>query len=307
MEQYNRIINALSVKFASSRDIHVLNPLDTTDFYDVDNTLILAKSGELYFGENLDLVQPGEVLFIPGGRQINIAYGAKDGPRKTQENLISPQDSDLHNLIDSPKGSNDKHRFITVSFKAKVFDAVHFFTSLDIPAFVIQQNDNIISILNLINDETSSLAVGNTRKINVLTELLMIEIIRYIIDNKLFVEQFITKSSYLKDPRLIKIFGFIKDNLDSDLSNKQLAKVVGVSEDYVGQYFKMLTGVNPQDYIEYQRMEKAVFLLRTTTKSIQDIGKNIGYKDTAYFCRRFKMMFGITARKMRKRELMINS
>ena len=161
MEQYNRIINALSVKFASSRDIHVLNPLDTTDFYDVDNTLILAKSGELYFGENLDLVQPGEVLFIPGGRQINIAYGAKDGPRKTQENLISPQDSDLHNLIDSPKGSNDKHRFITVSFKAKVFDAVHFFTSLDIPAFVIQQNDNIISILNLINDETNDFFTTN--------------------------------------------------------------------------------------------------------------------------------------------------
>ena len=106
---------------------------------------------------------------------------------------------------------------------------------------------------------------------------------------------------------MIKIFEFIKDNLEADLSNKQLAKVVGVSEDYVGQYFKMLTGINPQDYIEYQRMEKAVVLLRTTKKSIQDVGKNIGYKDTAYFCRRFKMMFGITARKMRNRELMINS
>jgi|TARA_B110001450_G_C17549208_1_gene451924 AraC-like DNA-binding protein len=44
---------------------------------------------------------------------------------------------------------------------------------------------------------------------------------------------------------LIKIFEFIKDNLEADLSNKQLAKVVGVSEDYVGQYFKMLTGINP--------------------------------------------------------------
>lgn len=106
---------------------------------------------------------------------------------------------------------------------------------------------------------------------------------------------------------MIKIFEFIKDNLEADLSNKQLAKVVGVSEDYVGQYFKMLTGINPQDYIEYQRMEKAVVLLRTTKKSIQDVGKNIGYKDTTYFCRRFKMMFGITARKMRNRELMINS
>ena len=307
MEQYNSIINALSVKFAASYDINVINPLNITDFYDVDNTLILAKSSELYFGENLNVVRPDEILFIPGGRQTNIAYGAKDGPIKTQENFISERASGLQNSIHSPNGSNPKHRFITVSFKAKVFDAVHFFTSLDIPPFVIQKNENIISIINLINDERSSLAVGNTRKINALTELLIIEIIRYLIDNKLFLEQFITKSSYLKDPRLIKIFEFIKDNLEADLSNKQLAKVVGVSEDYVGQYFKMLTGINPQDYIEYQRMEKAVVLLRTTKKSIQDVGKNIGYKDTAYFCRRFKMMFGITARKMRNRELMINS
>ena len=67
---------------------------------------------------------------------------------------------------------------------------------------------------------------------------------------------------------MIKIFEFIKGNLDADLSNKQLVKVVGVSEDYVEQYFKMLTVINPQDYVEDQRMGKAVVLLRTTKKSI---------------------------------------
>ncbi len=67
---------------------------------------------------------------------------------------------------------------------------------------------------------------------------------------------------------MIKIFEFIKGNLDADLSNKQLVKVVGVSEDYVDQYFKMLTVINPQDYVEDQRMGKAVVLLRTTKKSI---------------------------------------
>jgi AraC-like DNA-binding protein len=64
----------------------------------------------------------------------------------------------------------------------------------------------------------------------------------------------------------------------------------------------MLTGINPQDYIEYQRMEYAVTLLRSSKKSIKEIGNTIGYKDTAYFCRRFKMMFGIPAGKMRRRE-----
>jgi AraC-like DNA-binding protein len=105
---------------------------------------------------------------------------------------------------------------------------------------------------------------------------------------------------------LIDLFNFIKTNIGGDLSNKVLAKIANVSEDYVGQYFKMLTGINPQDYIEYQRMEAAVDLLRTSKKSIQDIGKEVGYKDTAYFCRRFKMMYGLPAGKMRRRESLIN-
>ena len=92
------------------------------------------------------------------------------------------------------------------------------------------------------------------------------------------------------------IFIYTKESLSEDLSNKILANATNVSEDYVGQYFKMLTGINPQDYIECQRMEAAINLLRTSKKSIRDIGKDVGYKDTAYFCRRFKMMSGISSR-----------
>ena len=79
MEQYNGIINALSVKFASSYDINVINPLNIIHFYDVDNTLILAKSSELYFGENLNVVRPDEILFIPGGRQQTLLMALRMG------------------------------------------------------------------------------------------------------------------------------------------------------------------------------------------------------------------------------------
>ena len=160
--------------------------------------------------------------------------------------------------------------------------------------------------MNSIIEEGKNERPGRERVIKLYTEQIVIEIIRYILDKKLFVEQLATNTTYFKDPRLIDIFKFIKENLSGDLSNKVLANVANVSEDYVGQYFKMLTGINPQDYIEYQRMESAVYLLRTTKKSIRAIGKEVGYKDTAYFCRRFKMMFGIPAGKMRRRETLMN-
>ena len=126
MEQYNRIINALSIKFTSSKNIDVLNPVNITDFYDVDNTLFLVQAGELYFGKDKNVVYPGEVLFIPYGREASIAYGAKDGPEKTQEYFINEMASSIKS-IQHPNGSLHKSRFITLGFKAKVFDAVFFY------------------------------------------------------------------------------------------------------------------------------------------------------------------------------------
>ena len=147
---------------------------------------------------------------------------------------------------------------------------------------------------------------GRERMIATLVDQVVIEIMRYIDEHNLFMEQFATNMTYFKDPRLLDIFTYIKENLQGDLSNKALSEIANVSEDYVGQYFKMLTGINPQDYIEYQRMEKAVHLLRTSKQSIREIGHDVGYKDTAYFCRRFKMMFGLSAGKMRRRESATN-
>jgi AraC-like DNA-binding protein len=37
------------------------------------------------------------------------------------------------------------------------------------------------------------------------------------------------------------------------------------------------------------------------TDAIKVISNDGGFKDTAYFCRRFKMMFGVQAGKMKKR------
>ena len=55
------------------------------------------------------------------------------------------------------------------------------------------------------------------------------------------------------------------------------------------------------DYIEERRMEKAIQLIREDKDAIKVISNDVGFKDTAYFCRRFKLMFGVQAGKMRKR------
>ena len=195
----------------------------------------------------------------------------------------------------------DQENYTAITFDAKIFDSVNFFGNLDIGAFKIR-DEKLSFLVNSMLKENLQQEDGRERMNKILCDAVAIEVIRYILRKRLFVEQLATNSTYFKDPRLINIFTYIREHIGDDLSNKRLAEVAEVSEDYVGQYFKMLTGINPQDYIEYQRMEYAVNLLRSSKKSIKEIGNTIGYKDTAYFCRRFKMMFGIPAGKMRRRE-----
>ena len=306
MEDYNKIIESLGVRYLKARNVRISRPVTLESYYDVENTIVLVHKGEVYYGEDNQIVKEGEMLFIPANRSTPVSYGGQNPNKISYEAFLSNRERyyDLNKDQDPALLPDDNYTY--VNFEAKVFDSVNFFSSLDIPAFAIEGNPELAHLVHRIIREDQTFEAGKNRVIAALTEQIVIEIVRYILRNRLFVEQLATNSTYFKDPRLINIFAHIKDNLGGDLSNKVLAKVAEVSEDYVGQYFKMLTGINPQDYIEYQRMEMAVNLLRTTKKSIRDIGQEIGYKDTAYFCRRFKMMFGIPAGKMRRRESLMN-
>ena len=307
MEDYNKVIESLGIRYIKAKNLVLRQAFTARNVYDVGNNIILLHKGQIRFGEEEQVVEEGELLFVPGGRATRIGYGAGGSSRViSNDDLITNKDRffSSNDNLDLIGDAEESHSF--VAFEAKVFDSVNFFGSLDVPAFVIKSNSKLANLIIKVIEETLQDLPGRERLINIYTENIVVEVVRYILRNNLFVEQLATNSTYFKDPRLIDLFNFIKENLSGDLSNKVLAGVAGVSEDYVGQYFKMLTNINPQDYIEYQRMERAVSLLRTTKKSIRDIGKEVGYKDTAYFCRRFKMMFGIPAGKMRRRESAMN-
>lgn len=302
MEDYNKIIESLEIRFVKTKNINIIQPVTIENNYEVENFLLFVEGGEIRFGKEKEVAIEGDLVFVPGGRSISLSYGRGNPTILSKDDFLTNKDQ----FLKSSSSNHMEERYTYVSFEAKAFDSVNFFSSLDIPPFKISNNAKLLSLVKQINEESKNEKVGSGRIVKVLTESLTIELIRYILDNDLFVEKLATNTTYFKDPRLIDIFTYIKENLSEDLSNKVLANVANVSEDYVGQYFKMLTGINPQDYIEYQRMEAAVNLLRTSKKSIRDIGKSVGYKDTAYFCRRFKMMFGIPAGKMRRRESLMN-
>jgi AraC-like DNA-binding protein len=291
MENYNKIIESMGVRYVKSRNIKIFKDVTIASYLDVENTIVALNKGDMRIGVDGEVAKEGSLLFIPANKSTRLSYGNGGLKPVSYENFLVNKDSYYEINKGEDVSSLNVDNYTYLNLEAKIFDSVNFFASLDIPAFIIHNEPELLEMVNDTYREDMAKEPGRERVIKINCEKIVIFLIRYILKNRLFVEELATNSTYFKDPRLVNIFSYIKENLAGDLSNKALAQVAQVSEDYVGQYFKMLTGINPQDYIEYQRMEEAVNLLRTTKKSIREIGANVGYKGTAYFCRRFKMMF----------------
>jgi hypothetical protein len=47
MEDYNKIIESLGVKFGKARHINILQSITIKNFYDVENTLLVLYNGDV--------------------------------------------------------------------------------------------------------------------------------------------------------------------------------------------------------------------------------------------------------------------
>ena len=75
MEDYNKIIESLNVRFISAKNINILQPLTIENYYDVENVVLFVHKGEVRFGKDKQVVNENEILFIPGGKMVSITYG----------------------------------------------------------------------------------------------------------------------------------------------------------------------------------------------------------------------------------------
>ena len=300
MENYTRIIESLSVGFKSVSVVRLREGLAIHGFYELEDVLIFVQSGQLFYEKDKKELHSGEVLFIPPRRRIDLSFGDSSPSYIISGGLQGEQKDFLEQPIDAK--SDGSQVFCILRLNVNVFNAINLFPSLDVGTFVIRDDETITDTIKVITNEFFGKEIAKKIMLTCKSKELVMHILRHIIRNQLFVQQITTNINNLRDDRLITLLRYIKENLSGDLTNKQLANTIQLSEDYVGQYFKSLTGINPQDYVEFQRMQHAIELLRGTPKSIYTIGKEVGYKDSSYFCRRFKMMFGISAGRMRRRE-----
>ena len=93
----------------------------------------------------------------------------------------------------------------------------------------------------------------------------------------------------------------INDHVGEPIYVPELARMCLLSESAFRKRFKECYEKTPNAYLSEQRLLKAAELLVGTDIPLQSVATELGFYDTAYFCRLFKKRFGATPHVYRSR------
>lgn len=94
--------------------------------------------------------------------------------------------------------------------------------------------------------------------------------------------------------QLKNVLEYIDANYQNSITLEQLSNSAGMSPKYFCRFFQEMTHRTPMDYLNYQRIEHASFLLSTTHESVTDIAYACGFNDLSYFIKTFKRYKNVT-------------
>jgi AraC-like DNA-binding protein len=103
----------------------------------------------------------------------------------------------------------------------------------------------------------------------------------------------------IRDNRVAKTIRYIENNINDELSNKDLAGKINMATNAFARLFKEDTGFTLHDYIRQKRIEKASIMLSHTNYSIDEIADRTGFTNRYHFSRIFKSVTGNTPAKFR--------
>jgi AraC-like DNA-binding protein len=95
-----------------------------------------------------------------------------------------------------------------------------------------------------------------------------------------------------------------RDTMDREyaepLDIARLAKIAYVSEAHFIRTFRATFGETPHRYLQRRRVERAMFLLGQTDRSVTDISLDVGFTSLGTFSRTFRAIVGESPSEYRK-------
>ncbi len=149
-------------------------------------------------------------------------------------------------------------------------------------------------IINLAHSNDSFASV--IRLFNLLYRLSLVEGAR-----ELSSSSFVNAREENEDERVRKVKDFIVANYMHNVSLKQMADLVCMSDESFSRFFRHKTGRTPNRYLIDYRLGIAARMLLTTKLSVAEIGFSCGFNTLSHFNRLFRESKGCTPSEFRER------
>ena len=94
--------------------------------------------------------------------------------------------------------------------------------------------------------------------------------------------------------QLRKVEDHVRHHLAEEISVEALAGLVELSPFHFSRVFKEATGMSPLQYVTRERITVAQQLIRETSRSLIDIGMEVGYTSPSHFAKVFRRVTGTT-------------
>jgi YesN/AraC family two-component response regulator len=100
---------------------------------------------------------------------------------------------------------------------------------------------------------------------------------------------------------IIDILQYIENNYNT-CSLESLANKFGYNSSYLSRYIKKSTGKTFIEIIQELRLNQACIMLKNSTVSIEYIIQTVGYKNVAFFYKKFTELFGMSPKEFREKQ-----
>ncbi|MBR5504979.1 MAG: AraC family transcriptional regulator [Clostridia bacterium] len=178
-------------------------------------------------------------------------------------------------------------------------NTVNFFTMLNLPYYIDITDNAVEKKVDDVFNEFSKAIYGNKIQDKLREKTCLIELFdTYItLANQTKEQISLTK----QNARLMKnVTKYIEDNIEKNLSIKDLSDFCHLHPNYFIRTFKEKTGLTPAKYMRTFKLETAKRLLEETDLSVIEIMNRVGFDDAAHFSKLFKSYFGASPKNWRK-------
>jgi AraC family transcriptional regulator len=165
------------------------------------------------------------------------------------------------------------------------------------PQFMSKQDPLIQSIFTTLVAELETSGIGSNLLVDSLKTTLAIHLLRN------YCTTLPRLSSYadgLSAAKLALVKDYINTHLDLNLKLTELSAIAQISPYHFLRLFKKSLGITPHQYILQQRIDRAKYLLKSSSLDISEIALRVGFCDSSHLTRCFKSILSKTPSQWRQ-------